>query len=89
MSLSNNLQESAVRRAETGPLLYAYDPVKAKYNSNLSNFAERFNEMVKSMASSKTICKHLYDAPYSNQFVDDPINSRKVNTPQQNISHEY
>lgn len=59
-------------------MLYAFDPVKAKYNSNLPDFASRFDAIVVAMSTSKTICKHLYDAPYMNQFVDDPINSRKV-----------
>ncbi len=70
------LLEALIRRCEKGPLLIAYDPVKSKDTPGLPTFAERFDEVVTSLAQQKTICKHLFDAPYINTFVDDPVRSR-------------
>ena len=64
---------AVIKYAETGPLLAAYAPDKVSKTSNLRTFAERFNAVVGVLASYKTICKHLFDAPYINTFVDDPI----------------
>ena len=70
------LLEALIRRCEKGPLLIAYDPVKSKDTPGLPTFAERFDEVIISLAQQKTICKHLFDAPYINTFVDDPVRSR-------------
>ena len=55
------------------PLLVAYEPLKARNSHGIDTFAKRFDAIVIAMAKSKTICKHLYDAPYLNTFVDDPV----------------
>ena len=70
------LLEALIRRSEQGPLLVAYDPTKAKDNPTIDSFASRFDEVVVSLREQKTICKHLFDAPYINTFVDDPVNAR-------------
>ena len=55
------------------PLLTSYEPNKSRNSPGINTFADRFDEIVKSMTRSKTICKHLYDPPYVNVFVDDPV----------------
>lgn len=35
-------------------------------------FAERMTRVLNCLETQKTICKHLLDAPYMHQFVDDP-----------------
>ena len=57
------------------PLLTAYEPYKAKGSGALDNFEKRFDAVATAMMRSKTICKHLFDAPYINTFVDDPLRS--------------
>ena len=57
------------------PLLTAYEPHKAKNSLGLDTFDKRFDAIATAMTRSKTICKHLFDAPYINTFVDDPLRS--------------
>ena len=57
------------------PLLTAYEPYKAKNSLGLDTFEKRFDAIATAMTRSKTICKHLFDAPYINVFVDDPLRS--------------
>lgn len=58
------------------PLCLAWEPSKARNSVGLDNFAERFDAVINSMVHSKTICKHLFDAPYAHIFVDDPDRAR-------------
>lgn len=67
------LNACRARSEQEGPLLNAYEPSKARNNMELSTFSKRFDAIVRALAQSKTICKHLFDAPYINTFVDDPI----------------
>lgn len=64
------------KRAESGPLLLAYAPEKASGNDNLYTFADRLDAVVEAFAEYKTICKHVFDAPYINTLVDDPIRAK-------------
>ena len=65
--------EACIRRAEVGPLVATYDSTKAREKPGINTFAKRFDEVVNSMKVSKTICKHLFDSPYINIFIDDPV----------------
>jgi hypothetical protein len=60
------------RSRADAPLMQAWDEAKAKNAGNIGTFAERFDDIVYAMTKSKTICKHLFDAPYSAVFIDDP-----------------
>lgn len=71
-----NLVKACIYRSKSDePLLTAYEPYKAKNSPGLDTFEKRFDAISVAMARSKTICKHLYDAPYINTFVDDPLRS--------------
>ena len=71
-----NLVKACIYRSKSDePLLASYDPSKSKNSAGLETFAKRYDNMVMAMARSKTICKHLHDAPYMNTFVDDPMKS--------------
>ena len=70
-----DILHAIIKNAETGPLLQAYAPEKVSTTCQLTTFSERFDSVVDNMARYKTICKHLYDAPYINVFVDDPDKS--------------
>ena len=71
-----NLVKACIYRSKSDePLLASYDPSKSKNAAGLETFAKRYDNMVMAMARSKTICKHLHDAPYMNTFVDDPMKS--------------
>ncbi|RMZ77714.1 hypothetical protein DV738_g4284, partial [Chaetothyriales sp. CBS 135597] len=74
------LKHCIMRSKSDQPLLMAYEPPKARDSPGISTFAQRFDEIVKSLTRSKTICKHLYDSPYIHVFVDDPSRAiRRVN----------
>ena len=64
------------RAQSPDPLMTAYDLSKARDNNGLESFAERFDAVVKAMCVSKTICKHLNDAPYRMVFIDDPVKAK-------------
>ena len=70
-----DILHAIIKNAETGPLLQAYAPEKVSTTCQLTTFGERFDAVIDNMARYKTICKHLYDAPYINVFVDDPDKS--------------
>ncbi|RMZ91887.1 hypothetical protein DV736_g845, partial [Chaetothyriales sp. CBS 134916] len=74
------LKHCIMRSKSDEPLLTAYEPPKSRNSPGIETFAERFDEIVKSLTRSKTICKHLYDSPYVHVFVDDPARAvRRVN----------
>lgn len=69
--------KAIVSRAEySNPLMTSYDANKARDSIGIKNFADRFDAVVSSMISCKTICKHMYDAPYLNIVVDDPLKAK-------------
>ena len=54
-------------------LVESYEPGKYKIKKgNGWTFAERFDSLVNSMATSKSMCKHMFDVPYMYKTVDDP-----------------
>ena len=67
-----DLLYAVIKRSETGPLLQAYDPCKVTNSGTMGSFADRFDAVVQALYTFKTICKHLFDAPYINVLVDDP-----------------
>jgi hypothetical protein len=68
-----NILKHVIWRSESEePLMTGWDMRKAKTSIGHDTFAERFDAVVRTMAASKTICKHLYDAPFVNVVVDDP-----------------
>ncbi|RMD45094.1 hypothetical protein DV735_g178, partial [Chaetothyriales sp. CBS 134920] len=74
------LKQCIMRARTEKPLLTAYEPGKLRQFVEVKTFAQRFDEIVKSLRRSKTICKHLYDCPYIHVFVDDPVRAvRRVN----------
>ncbi|RMZ85666.1 hypothetical protein DV737_g658, partial [Chaetothyriales sp. CBS 132003] len=74
------LKHCIMRSKSDEPLLTAYEPSKSRSSPGIETFAERFDEIAKSLTRSKTICKHLYDSPYIHVFVDDPARAvRRVN----------
>jgi hypothetical protein len=77
-----SLVKACIFRAKSDePLLTAYEPHKAKNSVGLDTFDKRFNAIALTLSRSKTICKHLYDAPFINTFVDDPLKSiRRVDS---------
>lgn len=70
------LQALIWRSQSNDPLMTAYDLSKAKDSGGLETFAERFDAVVDAMCVSKTICKHLNDAPYRMVFIDDPVKAK-------------
>jgi hypothetical protein len=66
------LQAIISRATFSDPLMMSYDASKARDSVGISKFAERFDAVVQAMIGCKTICKHMYDAPYFNIVVDDP-----------------
>lgn len=64
------------RSKKSQNLVDAWEPEKFKYKSKWT-FAERFDRIVQTMATSKTICKHLFDVGYVYKIVDDPVASAK------------
>jgi hypothetical protein len=71
-----SIVKACVSRAKSDePLLTAHEPHKARNSLGLDTFEKRFDAVALTLARSKTICKHLYDAPYINTFVDDPLRS--------------
>jgi hypothetical protein len=68
-----NVLKHVIWRSESDePLMTGWDVRKAKTSTGHDTFAERFDAVVRTMATSKTICKHMYDAPFVNVVVDDP-----------------
>lgn len=66
-----------ISRAEfADPIMTSYDVQKARDSIGLNNFAQRFDAVIEGMMASKTICKHMFDAPYFCLFVDDPMRSK-------------
>jgi hypothetical protein len=71
-----NIVKACIFRSKSDePLLTAYEPYKARNSTGLDSFEKRFDAVATAMCRSKTICKHLFDAPYINTFVDDPLRS--------------
>ncbi|ETN42273.1 uncharacterized protein HMPREF1541_04214 [Cyphellophora europaea CBS 101466] len=70
------LQACISRSVFVDPLLTSWDLSKARDSVSLDNFAMRFDAIAVAMFSSKTICKHLFDAPYRYSFVDDPVKAK-------------
>ena len=71
-----NLVKACILRSRSDePLLTAYEPHKAKNSVGIDNFAARFDQVAYGMSRSKTVCKHLFDAPFINGYVDDPVRS--------------
>lgn len=68
--------DACIRHCESGSLVALYDPTKGKVHASSLTFAERFDYIVKALSTQKTICKHLFDAPFVNTFVDDPIRAK-------------
>ncbi|KAL9109209.1 MAG: hypothetical protein Q9227_006134 [Pyrenula ochraceoflavens] len=68
--------KACIARAKFGPLVAAYDRSKSRTASSSGTFAERFDNIVQALYSQKTICKHLFDPPFVNTFVDDPVRAR-------------
>lgn len=67
---------ACIDRCKYGSLVALYDPNKSKSTTDGLSFADRFNCIVKALSSQKTICKHLFDAPFVNTFVDDPVRAK-------------
>ncbi|OQV06965.1 hypothetical protein CLAIMM_11461 [Cladophialophora immunda] len=68
------------RSKKDANLVEAWEPGKFKYKrANDWTFEERFDSIVETMATSKTICKHLFDVKYLLKVVDDPkTNAERV-----------
>ena len=64
--------QAIITRSLHGPLTVAFNHEKDKDTHPIGSFAERFDLVVRSMATQKSICKHLFDAPYVNILVDNP-----------------
>lgn len=77
-----NIVKACIFRSKSDePLLTAYEPYKARNSLGLDTFDKRFDAIALTLSRSKTICKHLYDAPFLNTFVDDPLKSiRRVDS---------
>ncbi|EXJ92335.1 hypothetical protein A1O3_00885 [Capronia epimyces CBS 606.96] len=72
------LLEDCIRRAGTTEnLVEAWEPGKARGKNEHWTFAERFDHLAQAMATSKSICKHLFDVPFRVKLVDDPLRSSK------------
>lgn len=67
---------ACIQRSTCGPLVAVYDPNKIKNSPTPLTFAERFDYIVRALSTQKTICKHLFDAPFVNTFVDDPVRAK-------------
>ncbi|PYH34195.1 uncharacterized protein BO87DRAFT_436064 [Aspergillus neoniger CBS 115656] len=68
--------DCVITRQISGSLLAAHG-LKRKITSDLLTFAERMTKVLDCLETQKTICKHLLDAPYMHQFVDDPQAAQK------------
>ncbi|GAQ42000.1 uncharacterized protein AtWU_06407 [Aspergillus tubingensis] len=68
--------DCVITRQISGSLLAAHG-LKRKITSDLLTFAERMTKILDCLETQKTICKHLLDAPYMHQFVDDPQAAQK------------
>ncbi|KAJ9602722.1 hypothetical protein H2200_012916 [Cladophialophora chaetospira] len=69
------LVEGLIRRSEVKTnLVESYEPDKYKFRKCADkDFAERFDLLVEGMAKSKSLCKHLNDAPFMYKVLDDPL----------------
>ncbi|EXJ68723.1 uncharacterized protein A1O5_08517 [Cladophialophora psammophila CBS 110553] len=74
------LEACIERSKKDANLVEAWEPGKFRYKkTNDWTFEERFNSIVETMATSKTICKHLFDVKYVLKIVDDPkTNAERV-----------
>ena len=72
-----DILNAIVRRSQVVTnLVDSYEPNKYKLHRGAGlNFEARFNAIVKTMATSKSICKHLFDVPYYLKVVDDPYSN--------------
>ncbi|KAF9893258.1 hypothetical protein FE257_011688 [Aspergillus nanangensis] len=70
------LLEAIIDRHRDGPLMTAYANVR-KSTTELESFADRLTLIMELIASHKTMCKHLLDAPYIYSLVDDPVAAQK------------
>lgn len=69
------LQACITRSEKDANLVEAWEPNKFKFKKEEKTFAQRFDDIVKTMSNSKTICKHLFDVKYVLKIVDDPKTS--------------
>ncbi|KIW81822.1 hypothetical protein Z517_04848 [Fonsecaea pedrosoi CBS 271.37] len=74
------LEACIERSRKDANLVDAWEPGKFKYKRTSDwTFEERFDSIVETMATSKTICKHLFDVKYMLKVVDDPrTNAERV-----------
>ncbi|KIY01878.1 uncharacterized protein Z520_02016 [Fonsecaea multimorphosa CBS 102226] len=74
------LEACIERSRKEANLVDAWEPGKFKYKkAHDLTFEERFDSIVETMATSKTICKHLFDVKYLLKVVDDPkTNAERV-----------
>ncbi|KAL9625161.1 MAG: hypothetical protein Q9160_000562 [Pyrenula sp. 1 TL-2023] len=68
--------DACIHRCKYGSLVALYDPSKGKSTTDRLSFAERFDFIVAALSTQKTICKHIFDAPYMYGFVDEPARSK-------------
>ena len=68
--------KACITRSKYGSLVTIYDPSKTKPANSIRTFADRFDHIVNAIYSQKTICKHLFDPPFVNTFVDDPVRAK-------------
>ncbi|OAP64967.1 hypothetical protein AYL99_00939 [Fonsecaea erecta] len=74
------LEACIERSKKDANLVDAWEPGKFKYKRTSDwTFEERFDSLVETIATSKTICKHLFDVKYLLKVVDDPkTNAERV-----------
>ncbi|KIV94064.1 hypothetical protein PV10_05221 [Exophiala mesophila] len=53
-------------------IVEAYEPHKYKYKKHGWNFATRFDKVCEVLASTKSIAKRCFDAPFLVKLIDDP-----------------
>ncbi|RVX66307.1 hypothetical protein B0A52_09738 [Exophiala mesophila] len=57
-------------------IVEAYEPHKYKYKNHGWNFATRFDKVCEVLASTKSIAKRCFDAPYLVKLIDDPPSNK-------------
>lgn len=57
-------------------IVESYEPHKYKYKHSAWNFATRFDEVCRVLATTKSLAKRAFDAPFLIKFVDDPTHNK-------------
>ncbi|KAL1960418.1 hypothetical protein VTO42DRAFT_7717 [Malbranchea cinnamomea] len=72
-----NILDACISRHRHGPLLAGQKPKGSKSSGNFPSFRDRMDDILDTLRKHKTLCKHLLDAFFLYQFVDDPVHARQ------------